>query len=205
MSPTKSGPDVTRAGAGPAKGRAAADPLDDFFYSKGESAPGIPRLEGSPSPGASALPQRRREFVAFRLGDEEYAFAIEQVREIFKAPVLTEVPRAPDHVAGIVLVRGEVVAVHDPYRRLGLTGSPGPAARVIVCHVGQERVGLLVDGVSEVLRLLPSEIEERAQGISSIDAEYIVGVGRQGQRLVVLLDVEALVAEADEPAEGRSA
>jgi len=205
MSPTKSRTDATQAGRGLPDGSADADPLAEFFYRAGESAPGVPDLGGAVLQAAAVAPQKRREFVAFNLGDEEYGVAIEQVREIFKAPVLTEVPRAPAHVAGIVLVRGEVVAVHDPRRRLGLTGAAGSAARVIVCDIGNERVGLLVDGVSEVLRLVPSEIEERAQGIASIDADYIAGVGRQGQRLVVLLNVEALIGGGGGAAEGRKA
>jgi len=184
---------------------AAADPLAEFFYREGESAPAVPELGGGSAAAQPTAPARkRREFVAFRLGDEEYAVAIEAVREILRAPVLTEVPRAPSHVAGIVLVRGEVVAVQDPRRRLGLSGSPGLSARVIVCEAGRERVGLLVDSVSEVLRLWPSQIEERAQGIASIDADYIAGVGRDRDRFVVLLQVESLMALAAGAGEARS-
>jgi len=198
MAPTGNPRDPPREGA-----EAGADPLLDFFYREGEAAPGLPRVGKDRLPGSGAM-QGRRQFVAFRLGTEEYAVAIDRVREILKAPVLTEVPRAPAHVAGVILVRGEVVAVQDPRRRLGLPGAPGPAARVIVCEGAGERVGLLVDGVSQVLRLLPAEIEDRAQGIAGVDANYIAGVGREGQRLVVLLDVEALIDGADHPApEGR--
>ncbi|HVP66342.1 MAG TPA: chemotaxis protein CheW [Anaeromyxobacteraceae bacterium] len=197
------------AGKPPSPGAGAAapaprDPLAEFFYREDEASPGVPSLEPGAAPSRPAGPARaRREFVAFRLGEEEYAVDIQAVREILRAPVLTEVPRAPRHVAGLVLVRGEVVAVQDPRRRLGLAGTPGPSARVIVCEAGRERVGLLVDSVSEVLRLNASQIEERAQGIASIDADYIVGVGRDDERMVVLLDVAALIG--DEAPEAKEA
>ncbi len=194
MAPTGNRNQSPRAGAdAPVAGAGCPDPLLEFFYREGEAAPGLPRVDEERASGPAGASQGRRQFVAFRLGAEEYAVAIERVREILKAPALTEVPRAPAHVAGVILVRGEVVAVHDPRRRLGLPGAPGPSARVIVCEAAGERVGLLVDGVSEVLRLPPSGIEDRTQGIAGIDADYIAGVGREGQRLVVLLDIEALL------------
>jgi purine-binding chemotaxis protein CheW len=200
MGSPNTGKPPSQGGADASAGFAAPDPLAEFFYQESESAPSVPDVgHGSGVAGSSRPPQQRREFVAFRLGDEEYAVAIDSVQEILKAPVLTEVPRAPAHVAGIVLVRGEVVAVQDPRRRLGLSGTPGVSARVIVCESGSERVGLLVDGVSEVLRLLPSEIEERAQGIASIDADYIEGVGREGDRLVVILNLAALIGRGQQP------
>ena len=198
MAPTGNPTQAPRAGAdAPAAVAGGPDPLLEFFYREGEAVPGLPRVGTERLPGPAGPPQGRRQFVAFRLGVEEYAVAIERVREILKAPVLTEVPRAPTHVAGVILVRGEVVAVQDPRRRLGLPGAPGPSARVIVCEATGERVGLLVDGVSQVLRLLPSEIEGRTHGIAGIDPNYVAGVGREGQRLVVLLDVEALLDGAE--------
>jgi len=175
-----------------------ADPLDDFFFREGEEAPDVPDLGAGLRRAPAAAPAGKREFIAFDLGVEAYAFEIEWVREILKAPVIIEVPRCPPHVAGVILVRGEVVTVQDPRRRLGLPGAPGPSARVIVCDVGGERVGLLVDGVSQVLRLRANAIETPTQGLASIDSEYITGVGRDEDRIYVLLDVQALLA-ADGP------
>jgi purine-binding chemotaxis protein CheW len=187
--------DARSAGSdGQQRAAAPSDPLDDFLYREGEEAPGMPDLGAVARPPDPQASQGRREFVAFRLGEEEYAIAIEHVREIVKAPDVTEVPRCPPHVAGVILVRGEVVTVQDPRRRLGLPGAPGAAARVIVCDVAGERVGLLVDAMSQVLRLHPQAIEAPSQGIASIDAEYIAGIGRDADHLYVLLDAEALMA-----------
>lgn len=191
--PGKAGPAASREGAPPAaaaapEGMPEADPLEEFFFQESEVAAATRRDWG---PG---LAEALREVLTFRLGPEEYAVGVEVVREILKAPPITEVPRAPAHVLGVILLRGQVVPVHDPRRRLGLPAAGVAAgARVVVCDAGEGLVGLLVDGVVEVLRLPPSAIEARPQGIAGIDSEYIAGVGREGGRLFVLLDAGALL------------
>jgi purine-binding chemotaxis protein CheW len=182
--------------ASPATPRAPAppaDPLAEFFLSDGEATP-------APAGAARDQGEALREVLVFRLGGEEYAVEIEVVREILKAPPITDVPRAPAHVLGVTMVRGQVIAVHDPRRRLGLPpAEAGPGARVVVCDAGEGPVGLLVDGVSQVLRLPPSALEPRPQGIAGIDSEFIAGVGRAGERFFVLLDAAALLRRAQAP------
>ena len=108
----------------------------------------------------------RREYVAFFLGDEEYGVSIERVREILKPPPITEVPRAPPPVIGVITLRGEVVALVDPRRRLDLPpAAPGPRARVVVCETADGPIGLVVDSVSQVVRLPAGAIEPRPSGI----------------------------------------
>jgi purine-binding chemotaxis protein CheW len=173
-----------------------ADPLEEFFYR--EEEPGSPLLEL----GVAAVARReaespeevRREFLAFLLGSEEYGIEIGNVREIVKPPPITEVPRAAPHILGVITVRGEVIAVIDPRRRLGLPqGTPTSLARVIVCDVGEGSCGLLVDMVSEVVRLSPSAIEVRPQSMSVVDTDYLAGIGRDGERLIILLDAGLLL------------
>jgi purine-binding chemotaxis protein CheW len=103
------------------------------------------------------------------------------------------------------MVRGEVIAVFDPRRRLGLpSGDADRKARLVVCDCGNGPRGLLVDAVSHVVRLAPSSIEPRPGGIGGTAAEYIVGIGRDRGHLVVLLDLPALLADPD-PASTREA
>ncbi len=191
-SPAPERPPLAAPAAAPRVPGPRADPLAEFFLSEGEvpSAPaGAARDEGAPA----AL----REVLVFRLGGEEYALDIEVVREILKAPPVTDVPRAPAHVLGVTMVRGRAIAVYDPRRRLGLPpAQAGPGARVVVCDAGEGPVGLLVDGVSQVFRLPPSALEPRPQGIAGIDSEFIAGVGRAGERFFVLLDAAALLRRA---------
>lgn len=184
-------------------------PLEEFFWRADETGPALPDLglgarDGTP---AAAPAGAAREVVAFALGDEEYGLPIHAVREILRAPTLAEVPRAPAHVLGVATVRGEIVPVVDPRRRLALPAAPAvPRARVVVCETGDGPVGLLVDRVTEVFRLPLAAIEPRPPGLSGPGAEPIGGIGRQGDRLVILLDLAALLGTAvPPPPEGEEA
>jgi len=178
---------------------APQDPLDEFFYRPDEEAPHLPAF-GAPAERAidDADTVAREEYLTFLLGREEYAVAIERVREVMKSPPITEVPRAPAHVLGVVTVRGEVVAVFDPRRRLGLPGTaPEPGhGRVVIVDAGEGPCGLLVDGVASVVRLRPGSIEPRPQGIGGASAECLAGIGRQGDRLFTVLDLGAFLRRA---------
>ncbi len=172
-----------------------SDPLQEFFYDEAE--PGLPipdlGLYTAPRGGAAQAAEVKKEYLTFRLGDEEYAVEIACVREILKAPTITEVPRAPSPILGVILVRGEVIPVHDPRRRLGLPAAPAQkGARVVICDAGEGPEGLLVDSVSQVVRLPPSAIEARPPGIGGIDSETLAGIGRDEDRLFILLDAAAL-------------
>ncbi len=177
---------------------AALDPLDEFFWREGEVASGLPELIGlAPVRASVETSEARKEWLTFFLAGEEYAVAIEQVREILKAPDITEVPRAPAHVLGVIMVRGEVIAILDLRRRLGLpTATPGRQARVLVCDAGDGPRGLLVDAVSNVVRLPPSSVEALPSGIGGPSAEYIAGIGRDRDRLFILLDLAAVLRDA---------
>lgn len=176
-----------------------ADPLDDFFYRPDEPGPALPQLASAPSPAEEDAPAVlvREEYVTFRLDAEEYAVAIERVREVIKAPPVTEVPRAPAHILGVITVRGEVVAVVDPRRRLGLPAPAAPvAAKIVIVDAGDGPCGLLVDRITSVVRLRPGSIEPCPQGLGGEHAEYLAGIGRDGERLFTVLDLGALLRRA---------
>ena len=179
-------------------------PLDEFFYRADEETPELPGVGGSsePAPEEDLESAVREEYLTFLLGREEYAVAIERVREVVKAPPVTEVPRAPAHILGVVTVRGEVVAVLDPRRRLGLPGAPPAdgAGRIVIVDGGDGACALLVDAVASVVRLPPGAIEPYPQGIGGPRAEYLAGIGREGDRLFTVLDLGALLRRA--PAAG---
>jgi len=179
------------------------DPLQEFFYDESEPGPPIADLGlyAAPRGGTSVAPEEKTEYLTFRLGDEEYAVEIACVREILRAPAITEVPRAPEPILGVILVRGEVIPVHDPRRRLGLPAAPPTkGARVVICDAGEGPAGLLVDAVSQVVRLPPSAIEPRPQGIGGIDSDTLAGIGRERDRLFILLDAAALFRAPAAPA-----
>jgi purine-binding chemotaxis protein CheW len=180
------------------------DPLEDFFYRPDETAPAVPEL--APAARADEPPAvlAREEYLTFLLGAEEYAVAIERVREVLRAPPVTEVPRAPEHILGVVTVRGEVVAVIDPRRRLGLPArDPGePEAKLVVVDAGDGCCGLLVDHVASVVRLAPGSIEPCPQGIAGQRGEFLAGIGRAGERLFTVLDLGALLRPPERPEHG---
>ncbi len=174
-----------------------ADPLDVFFYRPDEEAGLVPALAGGSAeePPARA-PETLDEFLTFLRGDEEYAVAIDHVREVLRAPAITEVPRAPANVLGVVTVRGEVVAVVDTRARLGLAGDRSTAARIVIVDAGDGPLGLLVDAVTSVVRLPRGSIEPCPQGIATGAADCVTGIGRQRERLFMIIDASAILPGA---------
>ena len=180
---------------------AAQNSLDRFFYRADEACGPLDELGPASEVPAAGLAASGvlEEFLAFRLGGETFAVAIPAVREVVRAPPITEVPRAPAHVLGVVTVRGEVIAVFDPRRRLGLPPAAATGGgRIVIVDGGLGSCGLLVDAVSHVVRLPAGSIEPCPSGVAGPNAELIVGVGRERDRLFTVLDVSALLAPGRE-------
>jgi purine-binding chemotaxis protein CheW len=174
------------------------DPLLEFFYRADESAGELADLAPDVAAEGRALPDEApRELLAFLLAGEDYAVELSRVREIVKVPSITEVPRAPRDVRGIMSLRGDVIPVFDVRRRLGLPpsrGDPSRDARVVIVDVADGRVGVLVDAVAQVVRLRPSTIEPTPPGLGGAEAEYLAGIGRLKDRFFILLNLDALLA-----------
>lgn len=140
------------------------------------------------APGSDAIAPRReehvREFLAFSLAVESYALPLASIREILKPPPITEVPRAPGDVLGIISVRGRITTVIDLRRRLRLDErTPDKHTRVLLVDNGSEIMGLLVDRVMQVYRLAEEEME-LAGSVTGDMSEYFMGIGRpRGGRL----------------------
>lgn len=181
----------------------APDALDQFFYRPGEEEAAVPSFGDAvvDEPGPLRA-ETLDEFLTFRLGEEEFGVPIDQVREVLRAPPITEVPRAPAHVLGVVTVRGEIVAVIDARRRLGLGGADAAAGRIVIVDAGDGPLGLVVDTVANVVRLPRSSIEPCPQGISAAATDCVTGIGRWRDRLFMIVDVGALLRRG-RPAEAR--
>lgn len=138
-----------------------------------------------------------REVLAFALAGEEYGIDILRLREIIRTRPITEVPRAPSFVLGVIGVRGEVLPVLDLRRRLKLHKSPPHqgGSRVLVVTKQGEPFGLLVDEVRQVMRLREEEIEPRPALLGAGESEFIAGIARpRADRLVILLELDAVLA-----------
>ncbi len=130
------------------------------------------------------LEERVYEYLGFVLADEHYALPLTSIREILKVPPVTEVPRAPRDVLGIVSVRGRVTTVIDLRRRLRMPEQPMTKnTRVLLVDEGSEILGVLVDGVLSVVRLSEDEVE-LAANVGGDTAEYVLGIGRPQARAV---------------------
>jgi len=133
------------------------------------------------------------QLVTFSLG-EDYGVPISQVHEIIRAGSITSVPNSPCYVEGVINIRGRVLPVLNLRKRLklpekGLTKE----ARIIVTEINSKVIGLLVDAVSHVIKVQPEFIEKAPDEVLEVDTDYITGVGKIADRLVILLDLEKLL------------
>jgi purine-binding chemotaxis protein CheW len=138
------------------------------------------------------------QYLTFRLGDEEYGVEILKVQEIRSYSTITPVPNAPRAVKGVMNLRGYIIPVMDLRLRLGLpTIEYNRFAVVIVVVIEGKVVGLLADGVSDVLALAKTDIQDPPDLGTPIEARLVGGMAKAGDKLVILLDVEHLLdAEA---------
>lgn len=138
---------------------------------------------------AAAAAEAERTFVAFLLEGEEFGLPVENVREVLRVGEVTRVPQAPPHIRGVTNVRGSILPVVEIRTRMGLPAlDPGPQARVVVLEVGERALGLLVDRVTRVARLGVSEIQPPPAEVVTARTDYVVGVARRPEGLLILLD-----------------
>jgi purine-binding chemotaxis protein CheW len=183
-----------------------SDLLDDFFYRPDEDVEGLQALtEGSDGLDVLAPEESPEEYLSFLLEGECYAVPIRVVRELGKVPPLTEIPRAEPHLLGVMYLRGEVVPVYDVKLKLRLTHTaalvagpdappPPRSARIIVVRTEEGPAGIWVDAVADVVRLKPSMLESAPPGVGGGERDCVVGIGRRGPQLYILLDVQQALA-----------
>ncbi len=146
--------------------------------------------------GADAeLDLNMRQLVTFMLGDEQFGLDIAHVREINRLMRITPVPRAPESVEGVINLRGQVVPVVDLRAQFKLpTQEHDRRTRIVVVELKGVSVGFTVDEVSEVVRLPESAIDPPPPMVGNLESKYLSGVGKVGDRLLIILDLPHLVA-----------
>jgi len=138
------------------------------------------------------------QLVVFGVGKELYGVGIEAVHEIVRVPDVTQVPDAPECFEGVINLRGRIIPVIDLRKRLRLAHvERTKSARVRITENNGRIVGLVVDSVAEVLKLMPEAVEEPPQMISSIGVEYITGVAKVKDRLIILLKLDKVLNVED--------
>ena len=132
--------------------------------------------------------------VTFYLEREEYGVDVRLVQEVIRLPEITQVPRAPESIKGVINLRGRIIPVVDLKKKLGLGELlASRQARIVVVKVRERLMGLLVDGASQVLRVPVSSIEPAPEEVVEIDANYIRGVAKLPARLIILLDLQKVL------------
>lgn len=138
------------------------------------------------------------EFLSFTLGREHYGVDILKVQEIRGYNAVTRVPDAPNYIKGVINLRGTIVPVIDLRLKLRLDEARYDAFTVmIVLNVEDRVVGIVVDGVSDVIPLTAEQIRPTPEFGAAVDTRFIFGIGTQDDRMLILLDIETLLDCAD--------
>jgi purine-binding chemotaxis protein CheW len=141
-------------------------------------------------------PKEEVQLVVFRLRDEEFGVEIGQVREIVRIPEITKVPEAPGFIEGVINLRGEVIGIIDLAKEFELSSLPKleKSARIVVAETEEKTFGMIVDEVPEVIKIPKDQIEAAPEMVQSkIKTDYIRGVGKVGNRLLILIDLTKIL------------
>lgn len=138
------------------------------------------------------------QLVTFSIGDEEFGVDILRVQEIIRMMDITKVPKAPDFVEGVINLRGNVIPIIDLRKRFGMEARERDKhTRTIVIEINNMIVGFIVDAVSEVLRIPSDTVEPPPPVVAGLESEYISGVGKLEDRLLILLDLDRLLSSEE--------
>ncbi len=144
------------------------------------------------------LQQDEQQLVVFDLSSEAYGVDIGAVREIIRLQDITKVPRTPEFVEGVINLRGKVIPVVDLRKRFGLpVEEESKENRIVVVDIGAQDIGVVVDAVTEVLRIATESVEPPASVITTADSEYLLGIAKLDSRLIILLDLERVLTETE--------
>jgi len=139
-----------------------------------------------------------REFLAFRLGAEEYGVDILKVQEIRGYEKTTQIANVPEFVKGLVNLRGTIVPIIDMRIKFHLSSATyDEFTVVIILNIGARVVGMVVDSVSDVLTLNPEQIKPAPTMGSALDTDYLIGLGTIDERMLILLDVDKLMSSPE--------
>ncbi len=138
------------------------------------------------------------QLVVFNIGREEFGVEITKVQEIIRMTSITGIPQAPDYIRGIINLRGRIIVVLNLNVIMGMeTKEQDENTRIIVANIDETIMGFIVDSVSEVIRLPEDNVEPAPAVIASkIGTEYVMGVGKLEDRLLILLDLDRILGKS---------
>ena len=137
-----------------------------------------------------------QQLVVFDLASEAYGVDIGAVREIIRMQDITKVPRTPEFVEGVINLRGKVIPVVDLRKRFMLpVAEQNDDNRIVVVDIGGQDIGVVVDAVTEVLRILSDSVEPPSSVITTTDSDYLMGICKLESRMIILLDLERVLSD----------
>lgn len=159
-------------------------------------------LTSTPSggPPTTATDGRAGKYLAFHLGNEEYGIQVMKVREIIGVQDITSVPRTPDYLRGVINLRGKVIPVVDLRRKFGLEPVEFTQRTCIIvvqvaAEAGSMMVGIVVDGVSEVLNLAAGDIEDTPDFGEGTQTPYLLGMAKSKGKVKILLNIDEVLTQ----------
>lgn len=151
---------------------------------------------------ATQMDARAGKYLTFQLGNEEFGIRVLKVREIMGLQEITAVPQTPGHVKGVINLRGKVIPVIDLRLKFGLPNAEyGQRTCIVVAQVQGESdailMGVVVDGVSEVLNLTGAEIEDTPDFGEDAAGQYLLGMAKVKGKVKILLDIDKVLSSQD--------
>lgn len=176
----------------PPRRRGPIDPIEAILAGR-EAAGCGDEPDASSSDYAAPEVDDFEEFLCFRVSDEIYGINIMQIKEIIKPREVTEVPRSPSFVSGVISLRGVIIPIMDMLDRLGLKrGATTGKERVVVVKHNETFTGLLVDEVIQVVRIAKNSFEPAPAVLEAINREFVAAIGRSGGRMIILLNLDTI-------------
>ncbi|GJQ58780.1 MAG: purine-binding chemotaxis protein CheW [Candidatus Scalindua sp. AMX11] len=149
-------------------------------------------------PGVQNCTVDEGKFLTFVINKEEYGIEILKVREIIGVIGITPVPQTPDYLKGVINLRGKVIPIIDLRLKFSMQEEEHKQETcIIVVEVNNAPIGIIVDNVSEVLDIRGEEVEDTPQFGHNIDTDYITGLGKAKEKIIILLDIEKVLSSEE--------
>lgn len=183
--------EAARAVSSEAKGLVPAAPAEAQTPA---AQPALSFFSSAQAREAAKVVEATEHLATFYLEREEYGVDVRLVQEIIRVSEITQVPRAPEFIRGVINLRGRIIPVVDLKRKLGLGElRQARGSRIVVVKLRERLIGLLVDGASQVVRVPLSVIEAAPEEIVEIDQNFIRGVAKLEARLIILIDLQKVL------------